>query len=80
MTRSNEEAQQTIRTVATRGPLPNNNKQHVQQYVERDWFQRPKASERPEHSAGWDAKPEWSGASWSGERWSGSRWGGGRER
>jgi hypothetical protein len=46
----------------------------------RDWFQRPKVPDRPEHSAGWDAKPEWSGASWSGERWAGRNWGGGRDR
>jgi hypothetical protein len=51
-----------------------------QQPIERDWFARPKTPDRPEHSAGWDAKPEWSGSSWSGERWSGRNWGGGRER
>jgi hypothetical protein len=50
------------------------------QPAERDYFQRPKTPDRPEHSAGWDAKPEWSGASWSGERWAGRNWGGGRER
>jgi len=67
MSRSAEEALQTRRTVATTGPLPKENIQHVQQYVERDWFARPKAAARPEHSAGWDAKPDWSGASWSGK-------------
>jgi hypothetical protein len=45
-----------------------------------EWFQKPKVPDRPEHSAGWDAKPEWSGSSWSGERWAGRNWGGGRER
>ena len=61
---SHEEALNTIRQVATSGSLPKQHQQHVQQHIERDWFARPKAAERPEHSAGWDAKPEWSGASW----------------
>lgn len=46
----------------------------------RDYFQRPRVPDRPEHSAGWDAQPEWSGSSWSGERWSGRNQSGGRER
>jgi hypothetical protein len=47
---------------------------------ERDWFQRPRVPDNPNRSAGWDAQPEWSGASWSGERWSGRNWSGGRDR
>jgi len=47
---------------------------------ERDWFQKPRTPDRPDRSAGWDAQPEWSGASWSGERWAGRNWGGGRDR
>jgi hypothetical protein len=46
----------------------------------RDYFQRPRASERPDRSAGWDARPEYSGSSWSGERWSGRNQSGGRDR
>jgi hypothetical protein len=33
----------------------------------RDFFQRPRIPDRPEHSAGWDAKSEWSGSAWSGD-------------
>jgi hypothetical protein len=47
---------------------------------ERDWFQRPQVPDRPDHSAGWDSRPEWSGSSWSGERWSGRNQSGGRSR
>jgi hypothetical protein len=75
MSRSTEEALQTIRTVATQGPLPINNKQHVQQYIERDWFQRKDISPRPDQSS---SRIDWSGASWSGERAAGRSWGGGR--
>jgi hypothetical protein len=46
---------------------------------ERDFFQKPSVPSRPDRSAGWDAQPEWSGASWSGERVRGN-WGGGRDR
>jgi hypothetical protein len=49
------------------------------EYPERDYFARPQVPANPNRSAGWDAKPEWSGASWSGERSRGN-WGGGRER
>jgi hypothetical protein len=75
MSRSTEEALQTIRTVATTGPLPKENRQHVQQYIERDWFQRKEISERPGKSS---ERRDWSGASWSGERAAGRSWGGGR--
>jgi hypothetical protein len=50
------------------------------EHPERDYFARPQIPDNPNRSAGWDAKPEWSGASWSGERWSGRNQGGGRER
>ena len=55
-------------------------KQHAHEHRERDWFQRPRTPDNPNRSGGWDAKPEWSGASWGGERWSGANWGGGRDR
>jgi hypothetical protein len=47
---------------------------------ERDWYQRVRIPDRPERSAGWDAQPEWSGASWSGDRWAGRNQSGGRGR
>jgi hypothetical protein len=50
------------------------------EHKERDYFQKPRVPDRPEHSAGWDAQPEWSGSSWSGERWSGRNQSGGRDR
>jgi hypothetical protein len=50
------------------------------EHKERDYFAKPCTPERPEHSAGWDAQPEWSGSSWSGERWSGRNQSGGRDR
>jgi hypothetical protein len=70
MSRSTEEALQTNRTVATQGPLPKENKQHVQQHVERDWFNRPQT----------EKGADWSGASWSGGLFAGRNWSGGRER
>jgi hypothetical protein len=50
------------------------------EHNERDFFTKPRTPDRPEHSAGWDAQPEWSGASWSGERWAGRNQSGGRDR
>ena len=50
------------------------------EHQQRDWFQRPRTPDRADRSGGWDAQPEWSGASWSGERWAGRNWGGGRDR
>jgi hypothetical protein len=53
---------------------------HKRVQESKEWFQKPKTPDRPEHSAGWVAKPDWTGSSWSGERAAGRNWGGGRER
>ena len=55
-------------------------KEVEQALKERDFATKPRIPDRPEHSAGWDAQPEWSGSSWSGERWSGRNQSGGRDR
>lgn len=47
------------------------------EYPERDYFQKPRTSERPERNSGPDS--DWSGSSWAGERVRGN-WGGGRDR
>jgi hypothetical protein len=55
-------------------------KKKEQEHPPREFFQSPRVPDRPDRSAGWDAQPEWSGASWSGERWSGRNQSGGRDR